>query len=272
MNRNVNRRGKPQAAPRQERPRENTAIDRLVIGRNTLRELLRHAPERIERVLCAESRGESSSRDQLLAEIAERGIRVERCAPERLSLLAGTDGHQGFAAQLRPEPQLSLKDFLDAYANQAGATVLVLDSVEDPHNVGALLRAAECFGVDAVVLSRNRGSPITPAVRKASVGASELVPIIEVPNLVEALRKIKEAQFWVVGAEMGEQAQPVAAFDFAPRTALVLGSEGSGMRALTKSELDFSIKIPLYGRIDSLNVSQAAAVLLYALRQHQPAR
>ena len=143
----------------------------------------------------------------------------------------------------------------------------MLDSIMDPHNFGAILRAAECFGVDAVLWSKNRGCDITPVVAKVSVGASELLPLVPVSNLAQALERLKDAGVWSIAADVSPEAQPIDQFEFPTKSLILLGSEGEGLQPLLLREAEFKITIPLHGKIDSLNVSQAAAVMLAAARR-----
>ena len=143
----------------------------------------------------------------------------------------------------------------------------MLDSIFDPQNFGSLLRSAECFGVDGVIWSKNRGCELTPVVSKASVGASELLPLLCVSNLAETMRKFKKNGFWIVTAEIGEEAKSLDSFDFPEKTLLIMGSEGKGVQKLLSKEADSKVYLPMYGQIDSLNVSQAASVLLYQWTQ-----
>lgn len=223
----------------------------------------RHSPNSL-----TTSTGEG--RDEILLLARSCNIAVETATLEELSALCASDAHQSFAAELRPNPELSLKELLAALKDRERALLLALDGVQDPHNLGAILRAAECFGVDAVLWSRNRGASITPAVRKVSVGASELVPSLAVGSLAEALERCAEADFWIVAAEARADSKAVHGFQFPKKSVIVLGSEGEGLHALVSARSNERVVIPLFGKIDSLNVSQAAAVLLHEYRaQHQ---
>jgi 23S rRNA (guanosine2251-2'-O)-methyltransferase len=168
--------------------------------------------------------------------------------------------------EVTPRQNTELKELLQSLESAPESLIVLLDSVEDPHNVGSILRAAECFGADAVVYSRNRGASITPSVTKASAGASELVAIAEVSNLHDAIEKCRRAGWWIIGAESREGARDLSTYEFAKKVALVVGAEGQGLHALTRKSLDEAVFIPMRGRIDSLNVGQAAAVLMAAYR------
>lgn len=250
----------------------------LVVGRNAARELLRFAPERIIRAYIAESRnplgnppgtptGGPNQRDDLAAELAGAKIDVARVPLESLTQLAGNEAHQSIVLAIKPRVVRTLNECLPALAARESALVVLLDAIEDPQNFGAILRSAECFAADLVIWSRNRGVGITPAVTKASVGASELVELCAVANLADAAVKLRdEAGFWIVGADTAEGAVALPDFEFPRKTALVLGAEQSGMSRLMTERADFRVAIPLSGRINSLNVAQAAAIMLSSYR------
>ncbi|MCP5504641.1 MAG: 23S rRNA (guanosine(2251)-2'-O)-methyltransferase RlmB [Chlamydiales bacterium] len=140
--------------------------------------------------------------------------------------------------------------------------VLMCDAIQDPQNFGSILRAAECFGVDAVIYSTNRNVALTPVVSKASVGASEIVPLIPVSNLVDTLKKFQDAGYFSVATEISDKAEALDSFVFPEQTLLMIGAEGPGIQPLLSKKSDFHLYIPMKGSIDSLNVSQATAVLL----------
>ncbi len=240
----------------------------LLMGRNSLCEVLKYMPERLAKVYVARREGgQNSDYNELLTLLNEKKILVEFKTFDDLTEMTGSDSHQSFVAVLREQARIELKEFLEAFKEEERSLVLLLDSVEDPQNLGTILRSAECFGVDAVIWSKNRGSGITPVCRKASVGASELVTCIEVSNLVDAIRKLKDGGYWIVAAENKEGAQSLDTFSFPPRTALVVGSEGAGIRDLTCRKSDYLVQIPLFGKINSLNVAQAATILLHSYRR-----
>lgn len=244
----------------------------LLIGRNSLRELLKHAPERIQSIFCSldPDRKHKQSSD-IFTLLKKYKVSVEFVDNDYLSKLAQSDSHQSFVALLKARSYFELDTLLERTALSKKALLLFIDSVVDPHNFGAILRAAECFKADGVIWSRNRGASISPVTTKVSVGASELLALAPVANLASALEKVKEKGFWVVGADVGTDSTPLQTFDFPEKTALVLGSEAKGPKALTKKITDFTVKIPMYGAIDSLNVSQAGALLLWSYRvQHSP--
>ena len=247
---------------------------RYVTGRHVLEELLEHAPERIEKALIVESatahgKGDGARRRDLIKKLQDLRKPIQFFSPSELDSMVGTTSHQGFAAVVRERHFQDLTEFIDEQSDKKNSIVLLLDGITDPHNLGTVLRAAECFGVDAVIWSKNRGVDLTPVVSKASVGASELVPIIRVSNLADAARKLKAADYWVASAVIHENARSLNDFDAPDRVALIVGSEGEGIGRLIVEASDYMVYIPLEGAIQSLNVSQAATVFLYELRRQQ---
>lgn len=258
----------------------------VLYGLHPVEEALRAGVRAVDHVSVARER--EVRRDGRLEAVLElcrsSGVRVHTESREQLTRHARTDMHQGIVAFLRERKFLALEDLL-AGASQHGSEpasqptgapavgprarfFLALDGVEDPHNLGALLRSADGAGVEGVVLPERRSAPLSGTVAKSSAGASEHVRIARVTNITRALQAMKEQGIWVVGLdERGER--DYAAFDFAGRDCcLVLGSEGAGLHELVKRTCDFLLRIPMQGSVSSLNVSVAGAVVMYeALRQ-----
>ncbi len=208
-------------------------------------------------------------RVQRLIERAERsGIPVERVDRSTLDARAPNARHQGVCAQVEGTPVLDEKALLEALEPVGAPLVLVLDGVQDPHNLGACLRSAEAAGADAVVIPRNRAARITAAVERSSAGASGRIPTAAVTNLARALARLRELGCWVVGTD-DEAAASVFAADLTGALALVMGGEGEGMRSRTRAACDQLVAIPLAGRVASLNVSVATGICLFeAMRQN----
>ena len=190
---------------------------------------------------------------------------LDRLAPENRGIVLELD-RAADADVAREEPDLDTF-VLDPPER---SLVILLDHIEDPQNLGAILRSADVFAADLIIAPRRRSAPLTDAAVKASAGAAAWAPLVLVPNLAEALRKLKKAGFWLYAADMGGANLPDA--DLAARSGIVLGNEGAGVSRLLKEECDVAVSIPMAGHVDSLNVSAAAAVLMYDYRRRWPAR
>ncbi|MDR2150915.1 MAG: 23S rRNA (guanosine(2251)-2'-O)-methyltransferase RlmB [Spirochaetaceae bacterium] len=205
---------------------------------------------------------------QIISQAVALRIRLERTGVASLDRLA--PGHRGIALQIEDKSLLDTTDlagFLESLGSRRSALVVILDEITDPHNYGAILRSCDQFGVDIVVSRTRRSARNTDIVTATSAGVSAWVPVAEVPNLPRAVQDLKEAGFWIYGADMS--GTPVYQSDLSGRVALILGSEGSGISRLLREQCDTLIAIPSKGKIDSLNVSVAAGVLLYEiLRQN----
>ncbi len=215
---------------------------------------------------------ESGSHNTRLKELGERAreLGVKPHARDRAALDRMTGGarHQGVVARYNAPPPLA-ESALPELAEKAGrdALFLVLDGVTDPHNFGACLRSAEAAGVTAVIVPKDRAVGVTPTVRRASAGAADRVPIVSATNLARALKALKDAGVWMAGLA-GDATQSLYDVDLDGPVALVLGSEGEGMRRLTRENCDFIAKIPMRGDVESLNVSVSTGIVLFeALRQ-----
>lgn len=230
-----------------------------IMGKNCIETVLDHSPERITAFFSAKKEP-----DPLLEKAKKKGIKVKPSGKHQLNELVNSDSHQSYVAQVTALEQPDLKSFL----KEDHRLVLLLDNINDPQNLGAILRAAECFGVDAVIWSKNRGCSLTPSAAKASVGGSELIPTIVVSNLAETVKKFQKAGYFAVTAEISDKAQSLKDYQFPDQTLLIMGSEGKGIQPLISKLADDQVYIPMSGKIDSLNVSQATAVLLSHFR-HQ---
>ncbi|HWT06125.1 MAG TPA: 23S rRNA (guanosine(2251)-2'-O)-methyltransferase RlmB [Xanthomonadales bacterium] len=176
--------------------------------------------------------------------------------------------HQSVVAFGEPFAYTTLDEVIALRSRERPALFVVLDHVTDPHNVGAIVRSAECAGATAVIMPERRSAGVNPTVRKSSAGATAFVPIARVANVAQAVRTLKKAGMWTYGAALSPQAQPYTGVDFRADTALVIGAEGPGISPLVQRECDVLVEIPLLGRVGSLNASVAAGILLYeAVRQ-----
>jgi 23S rRNA (guanosine2251-2'-O)-methyltransferase len=244
----------------------------FVMGRNCADEILKRAPERIIEAYVAESRDDGHAgrrKGELLTALRSHKVRVREVPRRELDNLVHSDSHQGVVLRVEPRRYLQFPDLLELVRESRVCSVLALDGIVDPQNFGTILRAAECFGVNAVVWSKNRGAPLGPVVSKVSVGASEIVPLCPVSNLHRALEELKQAGAWSVGAIVSPDATALDSFQFPEKTVLVMGAEGEGIHQLIDRSLDFRVYITMRGEISSLNVSQASSVMLHELsKQH----
>lgn len=236
-------------------------MSEVVEGRNPVWEALR-ANRAINKILVAKG---SSQRDlkEIITLAQERGIPVQWVPRQKLESLAQTKGHQGVVALASPVPFVELSDIL-LRAQEKGQDpfIIILDHLEDPHNLGAILRTAEAVGVHGVVIPKRRSVTVTSTVTKTSAGAVEYVPIARVTNLRQAMDELKAQGLWIMGADI-QGHKSFYEVDFKGPLALVIGSEGQGLGRLVKENCDLLIKIPMVGHLNSLNASVAASIIMY---------
>lgn len=248
---------------------EDQVLDEGVLeGRNAVMEALRSG-RTIDKVYLAA--GETDSGLARLAAMArEAGAVVSPVDRRKLDRMSATGAHQGIIAQVAAHAYVSIEEMLELAARRGEPPLLVVcDELSDPHNLGAILRSAECAGAHGVVIPKRRGVGLTVTVAKASAGAVEYMPVARVPNLAATLRELKARGVWVYGAAAGGAA-PLYQADLKGPAALVIGGEGRGMSRIVAETCDLLVSIPMNGRISSLNASAAAAILLYeAVRQRQ---
>ncbi len=247
---------KPRPAPeRVSEEREALAVG----GRNAARELLASGRD-IDKIFVAKGDREGSILS-LIAEARSRSIPVVEVDRRRLDSLVGHPHHQGIAVSAAMVNYCEVEDIL-RLAEERGEPpfLIVADGIEDPHNLGAIIRTAECCGAHGLILAKRHAAGITPIVAKASAGAVAHLPIARVSNLACTVDDLKEKGIWFYAADM--DGTPYDKIDFGGPCALVLGSEGSGISRLVREKCDFVASIPIYGQVNSLNVSAAAAILL----------
>lgn len=240
----------------------------VVYGLHAVRVLLERHPERVRQLWLQQGR-EDARATGLRALALERRVRVGARPTAELERMAGEGVHQGVVAEVEPSPPQT-EDDLEDLVLAAGRDVLllVLDGVQDPHNLGACLRTAEAAGVDLVIICKDHSAGITPVVRRAASGAAEVLPIIQATNLARVLRALKKRGIWLTGTS-DEAANSLYAQDLGGPLALVMGSEGTGLRRLTAELCDYLVSIPMAGQVESLNVSVATGVCLYEINRQR---
>jgi 23S rRNA (guanosine2251-2'-O)-methyltransferase len=240
-------------------------VAEILAGRNAVREALVAGRRSVHRVLLAQGGVEQGIVAEILGLCQAGGVPVTRVGRAELDRLAEGIPHQGVIAEVAPYPYASLEEILEgATGADEDPLLLILDQVQDPQNVGALLRTAEAVGVHGVIIASHRAAQISPAVSRASAGAAEHLAICTVSNIARTLQRLRDEGLWIVGIEDMQDAQEFSQADYARPLALVLGSEGSGMRRLVAKQCDYMVRIPMRGQVTSLNVSVAGAIVLYA--------
>jgi 23S rRNA (guanosine2251-2'-O)-methyltransferase len=244
----------------------------VLYGVHPVEEALKAGRRRFDHVLVARER-EDLRLERLVAALRQAGIRVRQESRDQLTVMAKTPAHQGVVALVRPQEFLTIEDLFTpdptAANTSARRLLLALDGVEDPQNLGALLRVADGAGVDGVILTERRSAPLSPVAVKASAGAAEHLRIARVVNLVRALEDLKRQNLWIMGLDERGTAD-YDQFDLTGDCVLVLGREGAGLHDLVRKTCDHLLRIPMAGGVSSLNVSAAGAVVLYeAFRQRR---
>ncbi len=244
-----------------------TGSDTTIFGIHAVVAALRNERVKISELVMQTGRDDARI-NEVLKLAQQRNVRVQRVARKELDERFSGARHQGVVALCSSIPHYD-EDDLDAILDGvAGAPfLLILDGVQDPHNLGACLRSADAAGVHAVVMPKDRASPLNATARKVASGAAESIPVVQVTNLARVLRALKDRGIWLVGAA-GETDQDIYDLDLRGPLAIVMGAEGQGLRRLTKEHCDFLARIPMAGVVESLNVSVATGVCLFeAVRQ-----
>jgi 23S rRNA (guanosine2251-2'-O)-methyltransferase len=236
----------------------------IIYGLNPVMEAIRSEPDRVRYV--GISREHGSKLQKVVAEAKRAGVTVRQLPAEQVDRLAGRGVHNGVVAEVSAAAYVDFDEVLD---REATKLVLVLDGITDPQNLGAILRVADGFGVDLVVLPEHDSVGLTPAAVKASAGASQWVSVAQVTNLSRAIERLQKSEYWVYGAAAG--GDPPSAIDFSGKVALVMGNEGKGIRRNVLEHCDRIVTIPMRGHVDSFNVATAAAVLLYEVSRQTSA-
>ena len=232
----------------------------IIYGLNPVIEAIRSNPDRVNYIGVARDHGNKLQR--AIQEAKRVKVQIRQMSADQISRLAGDVVHNGIIADVAAA---GYADFDEVLARESTDFVLILDSITDPQNLGAILRVADGFGVHLVVLPEHESVGLTPAAVKASAGASQWVPVAQVTNLARAIEALQKAGYWVYGAAANGDAP--ASIDFSGKVAIVMGNEGKGIRRNVLEHCDRVVTIPMQGHVDSFNVATAAAILCYEVRR-----
>ena len=248
-----------------------TANTRVIYGLHTVRHTLQKNPGQVAEVHVQAGKKRAGELETLLARLDKNSVSIVECSREELDEACGSTRHQGIVAKLRHAAQDKQPDLSGLLANTEKALLLlVLDGIQDPHNLGACLRSANAAGVDGVIVARDNAAPINATVSKVASGAAESTPIYRVTNIARTLREMQSAGVWTVGTD-SEGETEIFDLDLSVSTAIVMGAEGKGLRQNTRKHCDHLVRLPMLGVVESLNVSVAAGICLYeVLRQRRP--
>ncbi|MBQ6899659.1 MAG: 23S rRNA (guanosine(2251)-2'-O)-methyltransferase RlmB [Firmicutes bacterium] len=236
----------------------------VIVGRNPVTEALKNGRE-IDKLVVSSAEG---SMIKILAMAKDAGIPVMKVEKAALDRIAAGQAHQGVAAYISPYEYAEMEDiFARAAEKGEDPFIIILDNLEDPHNLGAIMRTAECAGAHGVIIPKRRACGLTEVVAKASAGAIEYMPCVKVTNIAQTIDELKEMGIWVAACDMGGQEYYKA--DLKGKLAVVIGSEGFGISKLVKDKCDFVVSMPMVGKITSLNASNAAAVIIYEVRKQR---
>lgn len=236
----------------------------IIVGRNPVTEALKSGRD-IDKLMIST---EDGSMKKILALAKERRIPIMKVEKSALDRLAPGQAHQGVCAYVSAYVYAELEDiFRIAEERGEDPFIIVLDNLEDPHNLGAIMRTAECAGAHGIIIPKRRACSLTEVVAKASAGAIEYMPCVKVTNIAQTIEELKERGIWVAACDMGGQEYYKA--DLKGKLAVVIGSEGFGISRLVREKCDFVVSMPMVGRITSLNASNAAAVIIYEVRKQR---
>ncbi len=239
-----------------------------VEGRNAVIEALRGKRE-VSEILVVKGIKESKNLKEIIRLGREKSVKLSYLEREKLEHLAGSRSHQGVIAYVTPITPLSFREFLTLLQKKKESPfILILDGVTDPQNFGSLIRTAEAAGVDGIIIGKRRAAAVSPSVIKASAGAIEYIPLVQVTNIASIIEELKESGIWIIGSSDSAK-RPLYEADLTGNVAVVLGSEGKGISRLVKERCDFMVRIPMWGRVSSLNVNVAGAVLMFEVRRQR---
>lgn len=235
----------------------------LIYGINPVTEALKGSRRQPQELLLQED-ARSSRLDDLTRQAEKLNLPVRTCRRQELDKLVGHNNHQGVLLRVAPFPYIDLEDLLENIRQkEEPAFLLILDSITDPHNFGAIVRSADAAGCQGVIVAKDRACPVTGVVEKSAAGALAHLPLCQVTNLARTIERLRDANIWVYGLAGEEGAVPLHDHDLKTDLALVVGSEGSGLRPGVRKQCDLLLAIPMAGGVSSLNASVAAAVTMF---------
>lgn len=259
------RRNKRGHTPRRNRSQYRASGTEVIFGLQPVQETVMAGRRKVESLYLAPQLQERADLKDFIQKARNARIEIQHTDPEALDAMCAGGNHQGIAMVVSPFRYVSYKKLLSDAEQVKDPIFLFLDHLEDPQNVGSLLRTAETAGVCGVVIPEHRAASITPAVVRASAGASEHLSIAQVPNIVRCMRLLKERGVWFAGLEGAEPSREITNTDLTGPVGLVVGSEGKGMRRLTRETCDYLVKLPMFGKVTSLNAAVAGAIALYEI-------
>jgi 23S rRNA (guanosine2251-2'-O)-methyltransferase len=233
----------------------------FIMGKKTVLEILRYKPHVILEIYVAKEKD-----NFIINEIERKNIPIRFISKKNISNLVKSDSHQGLVAKIKSRRYLKPKEFLKIKEKKARSLVVMLDSIFDPQNFGSILRSCECFSVDGVIFSKNRGVDITPTVTKTAVGASELLNLIKVSNLADCIDIFVNEGYFCMATSLEDKAKDIFSLSFLDKILLIMGSEEKGIQKILLKKADLLVRIPMSGKLQSLNVSNATAIMLSYIR------
>jgi 23S rRNA (guanosine2251-2'-O)-methyltransferase len=252
--------------------RKIAAAFEILYGRQTVRELLRAKRRSVKRLVAQQGTRSTAELAEIAGLAGQAGISLRECDRQELDRLAQGGHHQGILAETSPYPYVELDALIAEFASlREPALVLLLDHIEDPQNLGSLLRSADAAGVHGIVIPQDRAAEVTPAAVRASSGAAEHLKVSLVVNLVRAMNELKEAGLWIAGLEQSPESKPIGRADLGGPLALVVGSEGHGMGRLVRETCDYLVFIPMRGKVGSLNAGVAGGIGLFEIGRQREA-
>lgn len=234
-------------------------MSQYIYGRNVIVSRIKEAKD-IDEIYIQDTFKDKS----ILDLVVKNNIKTFFCKKSKLDNLAGNEFHQGIVAKVHTYEYYDFDKIINDLNNKENALLVMLDGIEDPHNFGAILRSCEAIGVDGVIVPRHGSCPLNSTVAKTSTGAIELVKVVEIVNLNTAIKRLKDEGYWIVGAEANNSLD-YREINYDGKIVLIVGSEGKGISRLVSENCDYKVRLPMVGKVNSLNVSVACAVLLYQI-------